>query len=305
MIFFSKKIIFYLNKSLKMSKLSIITSFAGLWLTSYLSDTNQLIFGFILIFTFGILHGANDLVLINQIENTKKMAFLRIISFYILIVLSSVVLFTLLPSLALLLFLLVSGYHFGEQHWASLIENICQYRKPFELLYGLFILSLLLFFNANEVTKIIFEITGIQLITLTYKVFLIATGVLLVLFSYLMTKKHVDFKNNIIEQLFYLVLLCVIFKSSSLIWGFTIYFIFWHSIPSLNDQITFLYGKYSFHNFKQYFKTAFLYWLLSLVGITLLYYVAKDLVVFDALFFSFLASITFPHAFVILKMFRK
>jgi Brp/Blh family beta-carotene 15,15'-monooxygenase len=267
-----------------MSKLSIITSFAGLWLTSYLSDTNQLI---------------------NQIENTKKMAFLRIISFYILIVLSSVVLFTLLPSLALLLFLLVSGYHFGEQHWESLIEDTSKYRKPFELLYGLFILSLLLFFNVNEVTKIIFEITGIQLITLTYKVFLIATGVLLVLFSYLMTKKHVDFKNNIIEQLFYLVLLCVIFKSSSLIWGFTIYFIFWHSIPSLNDQITFLYGKYSFHNFKQYFKTAFLYWLLSLVGITLLYYVAKDLVVFDALFFSFLASITFPHAFVILKMFRK
>jgi Brp/Blh family beta-carotene 15,15'-monooxygenase len=288
-----------------MSKISIIATFAGLWLTSYLSDTNQLIFGFILIFTFGILHGANDLVLINQIENKKKMAFLRIISFYIIIVLSSVVMFTLLPTLALLLFLLVSGYHFGEQHWVSLVEDTSKYRKPFELLYGLFILSILLYINEEEVTKIIYEITKIHVNTLYYKVFLIATGVLLVLFSYLMAKKHVDFKKNITEQLFYLVLLCVIFKSSSLIWGFTIYFIFWHSIPSLNDQITFLYGKYSFHNFKQYFKTAFLYWLLSLIGITLLYYVAKDLVVFDALFFSFLASITFPHAFVILKMFKK
>lgn len=288
-----------------MSKISIIATFAGIWLTSYLSDTNQLIFGFILIFTFGILHGANDLVLINQIENKKKMAFLRIISFYIIIVLSSVVMFTLLPTLALLLFLLVSGYHFGEQHWVSLVEDTSKYRKPFELLYGLFILSILLYINEEEVTKIIYEITKIHVNTLYYKVFLIATGVLLVLFSYLMTKKHVDFKKHIIEQLFYLVLLCVIFKSSSLIWGFTIYFIFWHSIPSLNDQITFLYGKYSFHNFKQYFKTAFLYWLLSLIGITLLYYVAKDLVVFDALFFSFLASITFPHAFVILKMFKK
>lgn len=288
-----------------MSKISIIATFAGLWLTSYLSDTNQLIFGFILIFTFGILHGANDLVLINHIENKKKMAFLRIISFYIIIVLSSVVMFTLLPTLALLLFLLVSGYHFGEQHWVSLVEDTSKYRKPFELLYGLFILSILLYINEEEVTKIIYEITKIHVNTLYYKVFLIATGVLLVLFSYLMTKKHVDFKKNITEQLFYLVLLCVIFKSSSLIWGFTIYFIFWHSIPSLNDQITFLYGKYSFHNFKQYFKTAFLYWLLSLIGITLLYYVAKDLVVFDALFFSFLASITFPHAFVILKMFKK
>lgn len=288
-----------------MSKISIIATFAGLWLTSYLSDKNQLFFGFILIFTFGILHGANDLVLINQIEKKKKMAFLKIISFYILIVLLSVILFTSLPTLALLLFLLVSGYHFGEQHWDSLIENTSKYRKPFELMYGLFIISLLLFINANEVTSIIYQITEIQVKINTYKIFLILTGVFLVLLSYLMIKKHADFKKNIIEQLFYLVLLCVIFKSSSLIWGFTIYFIFWHSIPSLNDQITFLYGKYSFHNFKQYFKTAFLYWLLSLAGITILYYVAKDLVVFDALFFSFLASITFPHAFVILKMFRK
>ena len=288
-----------------MSKLSIITSFAGLWLTSYLSDTNQLIIGFVLIFTFGILHGANDLVLINQIEKKKKMAFFKIISFYILIVLLSVILFASLPTLALLLFLLVSGYHFGEQHWDSLIENTSKYRNPFELMYGLFIISLLLFINANEVTSIIYQITEIQVKINTYKIFLILTGVFLVLLSYLMIKKHADFKKNIIEQLFYLVLLCVIFKSSSLIWGFTIYFIFWHSIPSLNDQITFLYGKYSFHNFKQYFKTAFLYWLLSLAGITTLYYVAKDLVVFDALFFSFLASITFPHAFVILKMFKK
>jgi hypothetical protein len=61
-----------------MSKISIITSFAGLWLTSYLSDNNQLIFGFFLIFTFGILHGANDLVLIHQIENNKKTTFLDI-----------------------------------------------------------------------------------------------------------------------------------------------------------------------------------------------------------------------------------
>ena len=58
-----------------MSKISIITSFLGLWLTSYLSDNNQIIFGFFLIFTFGILHGANDLVLINQFESKKKTTF--------------------------------------------------------------------------------------------------------------------------------------------------------------------------------------------------------------------------------------
>jgi Brp/Blh family beta-carotene 15,15'-monooxygenase len=288
-----------------MSKISIIATFAGLWLTSYLSDKNQLIFGFILIFTFGILHGANDLVLINQIENKKKKAFIQIITSYIIIVLFSVVLFTSLPTLALLLFIIVSGYHFGEQHWQSFIPERNLIIKLFELIYGLFILNLLLFFNSKEVSKIISEITHTTIETTTFSETLIIIGILLIVLTYIIAKRNNNFKENIVEQLFYLIILCVIFKSSSLIWGFTIYFIFWHSIPSLNDQIVFLYGNYSFSNFKKYLKTAFLYWLISLFGIIVLYLVAKDIVVFDALFFSFLASITFPHAFVILKMFKK
>jgi Brp/Blh family beta-carotene 15,15'-monooxygenase len=93
--------------------------------------------------------------------------------------------------------------------------------------------------------------------------------------------------------------------SSSLIWGFTIYFIFWHSIPSLNDQIKFLYGDATISNFKKYLKTAFIYWLVSLIGIIVLYFYSKDMVIFDALFFSFLASITFPHFIVMIKMYEK
>jgi beta-carotene 15,15'-dioxygenase len=288
-----------------MSKISIITSFAGLWLTSYLSDYNQLIFGFFLIFTFGILHGANDLVLIHQIENNKKTTFVKIIVSYLLIVTGSVVLFTLLPLLALLLFILVSGYHFGEQHWASLIENKTSFRKLFELIYGLFILAVLLYVNVAEASKIIFEITGLLLPLTFFTLTTVLLSILLLISTYIMTREHSDFKKNIIEQLFYLIVLVVIFKSSSLIWGFTIYFIFWHSIPSLNDQIIFLYGEYSLLNFKKYVKTAFGYWILSIIGIAGFYVWAKDLIIFDALFFSFLASITFPHALVILKMFKK
>ena len=100
----------------------------------------------------------------------------------------------------------------------------------------------------------------------------------------------------------YLLVFAVLFKVGSLIWGFALYFIFWHSIPSLQDQIKFLYGNYSFDNFKLYFKVAFIYWIISLLGIVILYLLFKDETLFDALFFSFLAAITFPHAFVILKM---
>jgi hypothetical protein len=45
--------------------------------------------------------------------------------------------------------------------------------------------------------------------------------------------------------MFYLLLFTILFKSSSLIWGFAIYFVIWH-IPSIIDQIKFLNGSFSF-----------------------------------------------------------
>ncbi|WP_310555632.1 Brp/Blh family beta-carotene 15,15'-dioxygenase, partial [Flavobacterium sp.] len=107
----------------------------------------------------------------------------------------------------------------------------------------------------------------------------------------------------ILLEVFYLLVFTIIFLSSSLIWGFAIYFIIWHSIPSMIDQIKYLYIDVTFSNFKLYFKSAFFYWIASLFGIAILYYIFKDEKIFNALFFSFLAAITFPHVLVILKMF--
>ncbi|WP_264549954.1 Brp/Blh family beta-carotene 15,15'-dioxygenase [Flavobacterium sp. N2820] len=293
-------------KMYKVQKITVIASFLGLWLTSYLSDKNQLVLGFILIFTFGILHGANDLVLISQLENRKKQSFFKILISYIAIVLISALLFTKIPIVALTLFILVSAYHFGEQHWQDIEKNGNKIiTKIFQFNYGLIILLLLFIFNKKEVIEIVFKITTVSIAEKTISIAFFIVLLLFLINTYILYKKSETFKNIIIEQLFYLVLLCLIFKVSSLIWGFTIYFIFWHSIPSLNDQIRFLYGKYSFTNFKKYFKSAFLYWIISLVGISILYFISKDLIIFDALFFSFLASITFPHAIVILKMYKK
>jgi Brp/Blh family beta-carotene 15,15'-monooxygenase len=112
------------------------------------------------------------------------------------------------------------------------------------------------------------------------------------------------FQKNLAVELLYLVVFTILFKVGSLIWAFAIYFIFWHSIPSLLDQTKFLFGGVSISNFKRYCKSAFLYWLISIVGIIVLYFVLKDYKIFDSIFFSFLAAITFPHVFVIERMFH-
>ena len=206
---------------------------------------------------------------------------------------------------ALVLFILVSSYHFGEQHWQAILrDGTILLIKLFQFNFGLLLLMLLFSFNKQAVIQIVNKITNSIVTENEISVALLITIGLFLVNLLLLLRTSISLKKNAIEQLFYLLLLCIIFKVSGLIWGFTIYFIFWHSIPSLNDQIKFLYGNYSFSNFKKYFKSAFIYWILSLLGISVLFLISKDWVIFDALFFSFLASITFPHAIVIVKMYE-
>lgn len=292
---------------LKNTNLSIVASFTGLCIATFLKSEYQNIIGFLLIFSFGILHGANDLVVLKKINLTKKpISFIKLISSYSLVVLFSALLFVIIPWLALLLFIITSSYHFGEQHWQDLGEQKWKWINPlYHFNYGLFIFLILFVFHIKEVEQVIFSITNknigfINLIALLQ--FFAATLTLFFVFYYF---KSIPFKKRIIRELLYLLLFTILFKVGSLIWGFAIYFIFWHSIPSLRDQIGFVYGEYSLNNFKLYFKSAFIYWIISLLGIVILYILFKDQTIFYALFFSFLAAITFPHVWVILKMFKQ
>ena len=130
---------------LKIQKISILTSFIGLWLTSFLNKEAQFFVGFILILSFGILHGANDLVLIKQLNiEYKPKSFVKLLSSYLIIVLSAVILFVFIPTLAMVLFIIISAYHFGEQHWQKLKEQQPPFVTViFQLNYGIFILFLL------------------------------------------------------------------------------------------------------------------------------------------------------------------
>ncbi len=291
----------------KYPNFAIVISFFCLWLDSYMSENYQLIMGFSLIFSFGILHGANDIVLIDMLNKSQKpISFLKILCYYVAIVGIGVISFYLFPLLALILFIIVSGFHFGEQQW-QMLETLKKnwFKVSFQTIYGIFILFLLFNFHQNEVQNVVQEITSVAIpvfyISMFLKVFAsILFGFLLYLF---ITVEN--FRKQILLEVFYILVFTIIFLSSSLIWGFAIFFIIWHSIPSMIDQIKFLHINVNFNNFKLYFKSAFLYWIASLFGIAMLYYVFKDEKIFNALFFSFLAAITFPHALVILKMFNR
>jgi Brp/Blh family beta-carotene 15,15'-monooxygenase len=288
-------------------KTAIILSFFGLWLTSFISIENQIFSGFSLILSFGILHGGNDIMIVKNILLQKRAySFLQILSFYIGIISICSFLFYLIPALILFLFILISGYHFGEQQLRFLNNHKNKVIvQSIQLLHGLLILFFLFEFHCKQVRDIIFDITSVEITPnyITYSLYGILT-----LFSVGYIYLFLNLKNltkTLFKELFFLLVFVIIFKVSSLIWGFTIYFILWHSLPSIIDQITFLYGDYSKLNFIKYIKAAALYWFVSLIGLAVFYFFLNDIKHFNAMFFVFLASITFPHVVVIFAMVKK
>lgn len=284
---------------------SIILSFAGLWLTSYVSGQLEIIFGFILIFSFGILHGSNDILLINSIAKSKgKNTFVKVLFSYLLTVFSAVIVFYFFPLVALFFFVLFSAFHFGEQHWEYReLKLSIRVKGSLYLIYGMLILNILFVLNSSDVIEIVASISNT---TITQKLivysFICSATIFALLLVYLLFKSK-PFKSIILKEIAYLLIFAIIFKVSTLIWGFTIYFIFWHSIPSLYEQVSFIYGNFDKQTVLKYMKTAFPYWLASIIGITIVYFIFKDDTIFNAIFFSFIAAVTFPHALVINKMF--
>jgi Brp/Blh family beta-carotene 15,15'-monooxygenase len=289
---------------MKYSNFAIVSSFFGLWLDSLLSNNGQIMVGFIFILTFGILHGANDLLLIKKIDyNKEQMSLQKTLLYYIMVVALGSLLFWIIPWFALLLFIIVSGYHFGEQQWQNLEKSTLF--KFFEFTYGLFILMLLFIFHVKEVQEVIQNITS-EVVPESYFYYGLGINLLiLILLGIYFSNRLLEFKNKWILETFYLLVFTIIFRASSLIWGFAIYFIIWHSVPSIINQINYLNGEFNLKNFGKYIKSAFVYWVISLIGITTLYFLFKDIKLFNALFFSFLAAITFPHVLVIFILFKK
>lgn len=285
--------------------ISIILSFAGLWITSLFPSSLETLLGFILIFSFGILHGSNDILLIDSLSEDKvKYPFIRVLVTYLLTVTLAVIIFYFLPVLALGLFILFSAFHFGEQHWEYRKLNISKsITNVFYFSYGMLVLQLLFVLNPADVIEVVEAITSF---TMSYPIILYCFIAIALIFTILLT--YLYFKSPLLRQilfkeLFYLLVFAVVFKVSTLIWGFTIYFILWHSIPSLYEQVHFIYKAFNKTTILKYCKNAFPYWIISLIGIFIVYLFFKNHTIFYAVFFSFIAAVTFPHAIVINKMF--
>lgn len=288
----------------KTREILIIITFFSLWLTNYFEAGSQSILAFSLLFSVGLLHGSNDLQLLGRtFFKEKKATFYTRLALYLGVVFAAFTLFFLVPFVALILFIGVSGYHFGEQHWDEYLGR-SPLNKLFFAAYGLGILFLLFFLNPVETSQVIEQLTQFAVPKMWYAYgLLVSAGFFAVILPYYIGAKRIS-PPKAFQELFLLLVFAILFRWASLVWAFTIYFIFWHSVPSIKEQVAYLYGKVNKQSVKNYLRGAIWVWLASIVGLVVFFKLMEGgNQSFLTIFFSFLGAITFAHTVIIARMF--
>lgn len=266
------------------------------FITTSLAIDYLAIFG---VLTLGILHGANDLSLLQSIR------FMRTQLQRFLVYIATVLLFSLIlyhfPLTALLFFVLFSCYHFGEQQWTHRFQSKTNSPQFFYFVYGAFLFSMLFWSHAEETQFIIKELSDLHIAPISFQYMTYSSVCLCVLYLLLQFSAA---KTLIMDVLLQSTLLMLLFWTTNLIVSFGTYFIIWHSWPSLQDQTQTLYNKPN--AYFAYLKDAFPYWIISILGLSL-FFVYNEQIGLNplALFFAFLAAITFPHVLVIFGLHQK
>jgi len=250
----------------------VLITFFLIWLSLYLDDQKQLLIAGFFVISFGVLHGSYDIYLIEFKE--ESYSFLKVTAAYIVIILLLTFIFYSLHFVSFLIFLGLSSYHFGEQHLKPKLKLNDLYSKITYLSYGFLIFSLFILLKFNTVEKLILVLYGD---TISYENFLYLALVNLGVIVGVSFTQKLFLKLDLFIELVILILLIIIIKSTSFYFSFAIYFIVWHSIPSMEDQITLYYGYLNKHSIIQYLKKSFPFWVAAISGLFLYYFVVTTI----------------------------
>ena len=283
---------------------AIIISVTALLFGNKIEAPNELIISFIclfLILSIGISHGAMDNYKANKLleiykKKNKSIFFIIYISISAMIIL----LWSLYPSVTLLMFLIIASYHFGREDTSFLHQNNYYVDQALYLIKGSLIVFAPLFFHIDETIEI-FETLLISdniLIYIKKEHWIINVCLGFCIFGYLYfvnKNKYEDFEVLFLDMLSILILNYVF---NPLI-AFTIYFCFLHSIRHIISISHELNGDNFNLGLKAFVKkalpltiiTAVLY-LLATVFLSN-FYGLNDVII--KVIFIGLASLTFPH----------
>lgn len=252
-------------------------------------DIFQWIIFAIILFLVGIPHGGIDHLIHNP--NIKKNELYRFIINYLIWILIYAMVWWLFPKIALLTFIVMSSYHFGQSHF---IQRIIpkKFTSLSISLRGLFFIFVILLGSWESTKTILSPIVNLELDT-GYRI-----GIL-----FFLTVVSIGFQEGqgiklTSEDLLEYFILAPILYFSPLFISFIVYFGFWHALPSMLEEYRVLRTFPTYNSVKKFVVQLLPFSLISLFGIALILFFALsylDQNEVSMLFFALVSLISFPH----------
>ncbi|MBD1149597.1 Brp/Blh family beta-carotene 15,15'-dioxygenase [Pelagibacterales bacterium SAG-MED27] len=258
----------------------------------------------LLILTIGVSHGSLDHVKGKKLFNILNINKISMFYFsYILIAISVIITWIIIPFISLMIFLLVASYHFGKEDTQFLIDENSYFNQLLFFLKGLLIIVAPIFFHFEEtvaIFKLLLVDSEIFYSTLEFievnKILPIAI-ILSSLSSIFLFLRKFEIKKFIVFFDYFSILILNYYLTPLV--AFTVYFCFLHSI---RHSITLIYeiDKNDFKNgLKVFVQKALPLTVLTAIFCLIGLYLLNNNYDFNSsilkIIFIGLASLTFPH----------
>jgi Brp/Blh family beta-carotene 15,15'-monooxygenase len=275
--------------------------FAGLFLSEEIFGQGVLLFSIGLILG-GIPHGAADVYLFQKAFKTSSRP--RFFLAYFLVLAGYAALWWVQPILAFLLFLVISFYHFGQSNWNYVSFPNQAFAKLANFAWGAMVVLFPVLLHHEEASEIIYQITGyapvfstdLRWVTLFFLV-LLNCGIPIWLYE----RENID-KATFRREMVNVLALIGLFLTTPLLLGFAVYFVFWHSISSILDQVQFLEMGEGIKGIKLFLKRLVPLTVMAFIGLFgfIFWEVQQGLEVFPiGKMFLFISLITLPHSILV------
>lgn len=249
----------------------------------------QLVIFALILLSIGIPHGAIDHLISNpKIDRTGLGKFLIA---YLSLILAYLLIWYFIPGFALIAFLVMSAYHFGQSHFIA--EKLSKTPSwPLFLSRGAYFLLVILL-GDWEVTKSILS-PVVDLASLDpYRIPILGFSILVTMMIQMITGLKLS-KTHLLECM----ILGPILYFSPLLIGFIIYFGFWHALPSMISEYRYLSGYNAYNSVKKFAMQLLPFSVISFVGIGLVLFFGLEFLETNQLillFFILISLISFPH----------
>lgn len=264
------------------------------------------------VFLIGIPHGAIDHVVSSELFGTGRslMGHLKFYGSYLIIMLIIGLVWIFTPVIGMIIFLLISIYHFGQADMEDFLIS-SKIQPIWYIIRGLFLIGLIVFSSPDITYPIISAAMDISLEQ--FETFMPPQNISLIVILLIYTAFTLIsfYKNDITNiKIFTLesTVLTLLFMISGPLIGFALYFSVWHSSGHIVELQQFFKSKDRTLTIFQFYKLAAPFTVVSILGLIFLLYIQNVFQVeeqFLTLMFILISVLTLPHMLIVDRMYSE